>query len=165
MSMMNLLRNLLAKKQSESDIDTTSPSNDISPAELVEDIVKKLRQEPPSREICYVVLFGDRPLTGMAVKDETDIMCFTSRSRAEDFMRGYQNYYHCQKPLSILAVGQLSELWAMLNNKARDQLYEPPYGLLINFSYSGHPYNRYSLADLKRIGLDGLNKGFTALRP
>jgi len=161
---MDFLRNLLGKKQSEENRGAASSSHDIPATQLVEDIVKSLRQKPPSNEICYVVLFGDRPLTGKAQGDEEDIMCFTERSKADDFMRGYQGYYHTQKPLSVLAVGQISALWAMLNSKARDKLYEPPYGLLINFSYSGQPYNRYSVADLKRIGLDGLNKGFSALR-
>lgn len=78
-------------------------------------------------------------------------------------MKGYQRMFYCTEPLTALAVGQFAELWAMLNNKAKDTDYEPPYGLIINFNYSGQPYNRYGLSDLKRIGLEGLRKGFSAI--
>jgi len=162
---MNFLRNLFGKKQSEENTGAASPTHEIPTPQLVEDIVESLRQKPPSKSVCYVVLFGDRPMTGKAQGDEPDIMCFTQRSKADDFVRGYQRYYHTQKPLAVLGVGQISDLWAMLNNKAKDTIYEDerPYGLLINFSYSGQPSNRYSIADLKRIGLDGLKKGFSML--
>jgi hypothetical protein len=138
-------------------------SHDIPTTQLVEDIVKSLRQKPPRNEICYVALFGDRPLTGKAQGNESDIMCFTQMSKAEEFIHRYQGFYLTTEPLSVLALGKFSELWAMLNNKAQDKRYEPPYGLLINFNYSGQAYNRYSIADLNRIGLEGLVMGFSAL--
>jgi hypothetical protein len=48
-------------------------------------------------------------------------------------MKEYQGIYLCTKPPSALPLGSVSELWAMLNNNARDSQYAP-YGLLINFS-------------------------------
>jgi hypothetical protein len=138
-------------------------SHDLPTTQLVEDIVRSLRQKPPRNEICYVVLFGDRPLAGKAQGNESDIMCFTQMSKADEFVRKYQGFYLTTEPLSVLAIGKFSELWAMLNNKAQDKRYEPPYGLLINFNYSGQAYNRYSIADLNRIGLEGLVIGFSAL--
>jgi hypothetical protein len=160
---MNILRNLFGKKQAAENTGADSQTHEIPTAQLVEDIVENLRQKPPRDVVCFVVLFGNRPLGATAQGDEADILCFTQKKKADDFILGHQRYYHTTEPLSVLAVGQLSELWAMLNNKARDPLYEPPYGLLINFSYAGQPYNRYSLADLNRIGLDGLKKGFSGL--
>ncbi len=69
--------------------------------------MKRLREKPPSKKICYVVLFGNRPLTGKTVGDETDIMCFTKLSKADDFIRGYKGYYHTTEPLSAIAVKPL----------------------------------------------------------
>jgi hypothetical protein len=162
---MNFLRNLFGRKEAEGNKDATLPNSELSTPQLVEDVVKGLRQKPPSKVACYVVLFGDRPLTGKATGDEGDIMCFMQRSKADDFIRGYQNYYFTEKPLSVLAIGHISDLWALLNNNAEDTLYEKdrPYGLLINFSYSGQPYSRFSVADLNRIGLEGLKKGLSML--
>jgi len=139
----------------------TRPAQDVPAAQFVEDIVEGLRQKPPSKEVCYVVLFGDRPLT--ATLEGGCILCFTQRSKAEEFMTKYQGIYYCTKPLSALPLGEVPELWAMLNNKAKDTDYEPPYGLIINFNYAGQPYHKYSTDDLKRIGLTGLQRGFGAL--
>jgi hypothetical protein len=139
----------------------TRPAQDVPAARFVEDIVEGLRQKPPSKEVCYVVLFGDRPLT--ATLEGGCILCFTQRSKAEEFMTKYQGIYYCTKPLSALPLGEVPELWAMLNNKAKDTDYEPPYGLIINFNYAGQPYHKYSTDDLKRIGLTGLQRGFGAL--
>ncbi|MBE7555703.1 MAG: hypothetical protein HS126_32030 [Anaerolineales bacterium] len=155
---MNFLRNLFGKKTLE---DATPSSSEILPTQLVEDIVENLRQKPPGKELCYMVLFGDRPLT--AKLQGECILCFTRKSNAEEFMTRYQDIYYCTKSLSALVLGQMSELWAMLNNKAKDTDYEPPYGLVINFNYAGQPYSKYSVDDLKRIGLNGLKKGFSAL--
>jgi hypothetical protein len=129
--------------------------------QLVEDIVENLRKRPPSKEIYYIVLFGDRPLT--AKMQGEIILCFTRKSKAEEFMTKYQDIYYCTEPLSVLALGQVSELWAMLNNKAKDTLYQSPYGLIINFNYVGQPYHKYSKDDLRFIGLDGLQKSLGAL--
>lgn len=158
---MDFLRNLFGKKQSEENKGVASSSHDVPAAQLVEDVVESLRQKPADKEFYYVVLFGDRPLT--AKLQGECILCFTRKSKAEEFMTKYQDTYYCEKPLSALAIGQVSELWAMLNNKAKDTLYEPPYGLIINFNYAGQPYNKYSIDDLKRIGLNGLQKGLSAL--
>jgi hypothetical protein len=161
---MSFLHNLFGKKQpATTSSSAASPARDIPTTQLVEDIVEGLRQKPPSKEVCYVVLFGDRPLTAILQGKEGDILCFTTKSKAESFMAGYQRTFYCTKPLTVVAVGQVVELWAMLNNKAKDTDYEPPYGLIINFNYSGQPYNRYGLSDLNRIGLEGLKKGLSAL--
>ena len=159
---MNFLSNLFGKKQSATTSSSmASPAHDIQITQLVEDIVEGLRQKPPSKEMYYVILFGDRPLT--AKLQGECILCFTRKSIADEFMKKYQTIYHCTKPLSALALSQVSELWAMLNNKANDSLYTPPYGLIINFNYAGQPYNKYSIVDLQRIGLEGLQIGLNAL--
>ncbi len=152
----------LSEKKSEAAF-ASKELTGVPSARAVENVVDELRKNPPDRELCFIVLFGDRPLAAIAVDDENDILCFTERSEADDFVHGYQRIYNTTKPLSILAVGEVDEIWAMLNNKARDEQYKGPFGLLINFSYAGGSYNRYSVADLKRIGLDGLKKGFSML--
>ncbi|MCK4677072.1 MAG: hypothetical protein KAT48_02985 [Bacteroidales bacterium] len=148
------------KKTIESSRENASGSES-KKTKFVEDIVEDLRLKPPTNEICYVVLFGNRPLTAKEQEDEDDIMCFTHKSKAEDFIQGYQQYYNTTEPLSILAIGQLSKLWEMLHNNAKDKLYQPPYGLLINYNYSGQPCNWYSLTDLKNFGFEGFKKGFS----
>lgn len=158
---MHFLHKLFGKKQSVDSESAALPAHDISATQLVEDVVEDLRQRPPGKELCYVVLFGDRPLTAKLQGD--CILCFTRKNKAEEFMTKYQQTYYCTKPLSALALGHVSQLWAMLNNKAKDTDYEPPYALIINFNYSGQPYNTYSLSDLSRIGLDGLKKGVSGL--
>lgn len=137
----------------------------------VEDIVEDLRKRHPSRPICYVVLFGDRPLTAKMGGDES-ILAFTSSEKATTFIKGYQQYYLTTKPLSRLPLSSIEELWAMLNNKAWDTLYKPPYGLIIDFSYTQEPPTIsyvYPIEQLQRIGCDGLEKGvhtlFSILRP
>lgn len=147
-------------EQSEESKGTISQSSGISTKIPVENIVEGLRKNPPEKELCYVVLFGDRPLTAKAQNDEDSIMCFTQRNKAEDFIQGYTQYYQTTKPLTVLAIGQLAELWAMLHNKANDELYEPPYAMLINFNYSGQSYNMYTKLDLIRFGFKGFQKGF-----
>jgi len=111
-----------------------------------------------------VVLFGDRPLTGKMGGDES-IMAFTSSEKTTAFIKGYQQYYSTTKPLSVLPLSSIAELWAMLNNNARDPLYKPPYGLIIDFSYAEKPTISYvyTIEDLQRIDRDGLEKGFRAL--
>ncbi len=170
---MSFLQDLFGKKRASNAVEENSRthSGDGKPdpgsasgvldARLVEDIVASLRQKPPTKDAYHVVLFGDRPLT--AKLQGESILCFTRKVKAEEFMKKYQDTYHCTKPLAALALGQVSELWAMLNNKARDSDYEPPYGLVINFNYGGQPYNTYGSDDLKRIGLNGLQKGLGAL--
>lgn len=145
---------------SEESKGTISQSSGISTKIPVENIVESLRKNPPEKELCYVVLFGDRPLTAKAQNNEDSIMCFTQRNKAEDFILGYTQYYQTTKPLTVLAIDRITELWAMLHNKANDELYEPPYAMLINFNYSGQPYNMYTKLDLMRFGIKGFQKGF-----
>jgi hypothetical protein len=163
---MSFLRNIFRKKQLPEDkiVQPLEPHNEKSARDystmLVEDIVETLRQAPPMTPVCHVVLFGDRPLT--AKLQGECILCFTQRTRAEEFMNGYQDIYYSTKPLSVLQLGEISQLWAMLNNKAKDGDYEPPYGLLINFNYKGQPYGKYSVNELGNIGFEGFKKGFSA---
>jgi hypothetical protein len=165
MGFMNRLFGRKGHEACEAHAASLAGSSQIPAAQLVEDIVENLRQKPLTfgEELCYVVLFGDRPFTAFLQKGEEDILCFTSRVRAESFMQRYHRLYHPTKPVTVLAIGHMSELWAMLNNLAKDEKYRPPYGLIINFNYAGQPYGRHSVADLKRIGLEGLNKGFGTL--
>lgn len=155
---MDFLRNLFGRKNTTDD---SPKSIETESASLVEDIVQNLRDAPPSSSFCFVVLFGDRPLT--AKLQGECILSFTAKSKAEEFMSNYQEIYYSTEPLSALAVGQISELWAMLNNKAKDTLYEPPYGLVVNFSYTGQPYHKYSKEDIQRIGMNGLQKSLNVL--
>ena len=48
---------------------------------------------------------------------------------------------------------------------SRDTDYESdkPFGFLITFNHGGEPYNRYAVGDLRRIGLNGLKRGFGAI--
>ncbi|MDD5542341.1 MAG: hypothetical protein PHX83_04135 [Acidobacteriia bacterium] len=128
----------------------------------VEQIVAELRKNKPRSPLCHLVLFGDRPLTGKMGSDES-IMIFSSADKAARFIEGYQRYYRTTKPLSVLALPSISDLWAMLNNASSDPLYQAPYGLIINFSYSGGTYNSYSIGQLKTIGPSGLKKGMSML--
>jgi ankyrin repeat protein len=124
--------------------------------EKVEDIVNKLRNNPPKKEILFIVLFGDRPLTGQVAEGESDIMSFSHHNKAVDFINEYKRYYQTTEPLSVLAIGQIHELWEFLHRKAYDKKYNPPYGLLINFNYSGQHYIRYSQEEVKKEGFSSL---------
>ncbi len=128
----------------------------------VEEVVAGLRRQAPEKAYCYIVLFGDRPLTGKMGAGDS-IMIFSTRGKADDFVRGYQQYYRTTKPLSVLPLGSISDLWAMLNNTSSDPLYKPPYGLIINFSYSGGAYNSYEINQLSSMGPMGLKKGLGQL--
>lgn len=125
---------------------------------LVEDLVGRLQKKPSAKPYCYTVLFGDRPLTGKMGGDDS-IMIFSSAEKAKGFVSGYQSYYQTKKPLSVLAVGATDDLWALLNNPAKDPLYKTPLGLIINFSYAGTAYNSYSIKQIQSFGKEGVKKG------
>jgi hypothetical protein len=154
-------------KEADSLQPTEAPSasgQDAPGMQSVEDVVAALRNTRPRNPVCWVVLFGDRPLTAN-LSGEGNVLCFTQGNKAETFMARYQDIYHCEQPLSALAVGDLAEVWAMMHNASRDTLYESdkPFGLIIDFDYGGQPYSRYGVADLKRHGLSGLKRGFEGI--
>lgn len=136
----------------------TAGHEEHSSTRLIEDIVKDLRGKRSGSSFCYLALFGDRPLAGKMGSDES-IMIFTREDKARSFITGYQQYYRTTKPLSVLTLGSAGDLWAMLNNPSSDPLYKPPYGLIINFSYSGGKYNTYGIQQLEVMGREGLTKG------
>jgi uncharacterized membrane protein YhaH (DUF805 family) len=147
------------KKEVEPDIKNSS-SSDFS-GQIVENIGKKLKKNPPPKSLGWVILFGDRPL---AVNLEGEcILCFSNKSKSKYFMAKYQETYYCTRPLSALSTGNINELWALLNNKSNDPDYKTPYGLIINFNYEGQQYHKYTKTDLKKIGINGLEKGLSAL--
>jgi uncharacterized C2H2 Zn-finger protein len=130
---------------------------------FIEEIVGKLREDPPKAPYCFIALFGDRPLSGKLGGGES-IMIYTSADRARRFINGYQQYYHTTKPLSVLALGSVHDLWAMLHNPSNDPRFKGPLGLIINFDYSGTPHQAYGCDQLEAIGLEGLRKGMEMIR-
>jgi hypothetical protein len=154
---MSIFRKRLGKKSSESETGKAGQNA------KVEDIVADLRRRPPDHAVCYVILFGDRPLTNKVVQDEADLACFTTKGKADAFLQDYQKVYRCTEPLTALALGTFEELWAMLHNEADYPDCAPPFGLLININYSRRAFNRYGLSDIRRLGIEGLKKGFSGL--
>lgn len=152
---MSLLNALFGKKQSQPPVEPGAVQLSLAES-TVEDIVEYLRQNPPARPLGYMVLFGNRPLTGNFQGE--GILSFTRKQSAESFIVGYEDLYACSQPLSVLAVAQISELWALLHNRALDPLYKPPYGLFINFNYGGRPANQVKAGDLQHVGEAGLKK-------
>jgi len=150
----------LFKKKSESHKEKNSLSNpEHDSSLLVEDLVAELQQKKLKKAFCYVVLFGKRPLTGK-MSEDMSIMVFTNSEKADSFITGYQQYYRTTEPLSVLGLSSVFDLWVLLNNPANDELYETPYGLIIDFNYSGQPYKEYLIEHLKNIGVNGLEIGF-----
>jgi hypothetical protein len=139
-----------------------SEGEPISPR-LVEAIIEDLRRVPPKKPLCYLVLFGNRPLTAPMKGDECACV-FSRENLATAFMSGYKGYYACQQPLSILAVKSIEDLWAILHTRSSDPLYKLPLGLIINFSYSGGPFQNYGVAHLESMGVSGLAKGLNMIR-
>jgi hypothetical protein len=146
----------IPEKTKDSGIIKATLSTNIT-EQIVENIVQKLRDHKPLKALCWVVLFGDRPLA--ANLEGECILCFSNKSKSEYFMSKYQKNFYCTRPLTSLSIGNIDELWALLNNKSNDPDYETPYGLLINFNYDGQQYHKYTKTDLKKIGLKGLEKG------
>jgi hypothetical protein len=156
---MKILNRLFNIKEKETDIQKASEEPVLN-GQIVEDIVKNLKKAPPQKSLCWVVLFGNRPLT--ANLQGECILCYSNKSKSEHFMSKYQETYYCTKPLSSLSVGNIDELWAFLNNKSNDPDYEASYGLILNFNYEGQPYQKYTKTDLEKIGIRGLEKGLKA---
>ncbi len=155
-----IILKMLNKKYNINKINRLQDGTEIS-GQIVEDIVQKLRADPPPKSLGWVILFGDRPL---AVNLEGEcILCFSNKSKSKYFMAKYQETYYCTRPLSALSTGNINELWALLNNKSNDPDYKTPYGLIINFNYEGQQYHKYTKTDLKKIGINGLEKGLSAL--
>jgi hypothetical protein len=152
----------LKKLFGSGDVSVSSSVNTYDASRLVEDIVDDLRRTSPKKAMCYLVLFGDRPLTGEMGGDES-IMVFSTNQKAKSFIDGYQKYYRTTKPLSALPLNSTSDLWAMLNNPAKDDLYKTPQGLIIDFNYTGQTYNAYSINQLRSMGCDGLERGLSAI--
>jgi hypothetical protein len=91
------------------------------------------------------------------------ILCFITKAKSEQFIEAYKKIFHCTRPLTSISIGIIEELWALLNNKAKDPDYKTPYGLIIDFNYDGQKYNKYDIEGLKMIGIQGLAKGMKAV--
>lgn len=151
---MGIFSTLFGKKSNLSNGKSTASINS---NQMVEDIVESIRKNPSSKPLCWIVLFGDRPLT--AKLQGECILGFNNNQKANYFMSKYQKQFYCTKPLSAMAIGNVSELWGLLNNKAKDTDYESPYGLIINFNYEGQKYHNFAKEQLLSIGISGFEKG------
>lgn len=128
----------------------------------VEAIVAQLQRDPRRQAYCYLVLFGDRPLTAPVQGDES-ILVFSSRGFANSFIEGYSNYYRCEKPLSVLPLDSVDDLWTLLHAPSLDAQYKLPLGMTIDFSYSGGSFEHYGASQLTGMGVEGVAKGLRLL--
>ena len=140
---------------SEPSVGTTAAA---AASATVEAIVARLRTSPSSNPLCHFVLFGDRPLTGKMSSDDS-VLVFPSRAKADDFLESYQHHYVTSRPLSVVPVDSVNNLWGLLHNHAEDPLYRPPYGLIVDFNYGGRPYHAFSIGQLRGFGATGLRAG------
>lgn len=134
--------------------DEPMPSNQTSV-----DVVAQLQQHPPSNAICYFVMKGELPFTG-AFNDDECALCFTRKGDAEELLPRLQGRIASYETTSLLAIGRLTDLWLVLNIKARSGSY-PPYGLIIDLTYEGE--RDYSSEDIMQLGAEGFKRDFNTL--
>ena len=137
------------------------------PVESVEAIVAWLRAAKLSSPLCHLVLFGDRPLAGKRYSGTTgegdSLLAFSSQTKADVFLERYRRLYLTTQPLSVVPVDSAETLWELLTLPALDPLYRPPYGLLMNFNYSGEPYHAFSVRQIMDFGAYGLKSGLSQI--
>ncbi len=138
------------------------PPRAIPPTEWVEEIIAQLQAKPPSKPLCLVPLKKGYPVTETPffsqVSKEEDLSVYLSAEAAPNASHvGFD---------AMVGVGDAAELWALLNNPRKNGrgagLYDPPYGLSVNYNYFGESpgYVRYGKEEIQRIGLEGLARGF-----
>jgi hypothetical protein len=155
-------------EQEESDPRPASkPPAKPEPAESVEAIVAWLRDARLSSPLCHLVLFGDRPLAGKRYSGTTgegdSLLAFSSQTKADAFLERYRRLYQTPQPLSVVPVDSAETLWELLTLPALDPRYRPPYGLLMNFNYSGEPYHAFSIRQILDFGAYGLSSGLSQI--
>jgi len=139
---------LFSRKKSQE----TPPPPPIAETELVEDIVARIKAAPPAGPVCFVDLEPGGTLPGTHwSRQGWDVLCFTQRTLAEEMVRYGGG--------SVLAIGTMAELWALLFNPVRGVMIKP-VGLRIDYGFDVAGYVRYSPEDLRRLGWEGFSKGF-----